>query len=333
MKILELKDIIHDYNGRRVLDIPSLFIEKGNIYAFVGPNGSGKTTLLSIMSLILKPKSGRIYFKGRQVKYDINIRQAMTMVFQNPYLFNMSVSRNVAYGLYSRKISKKERNERVKAALELVGLSSFEKRGSKELSGGEAQLVALARGLAIEPAVLFLDEPTANVDSEHIKRLENIISRINKEMETTVVITTHNLSQAYKMTDKVLSIFKGSLIPSKIHNLFSGRIIKKDKSSPYFDTGKMKIWVPDNIRAADTTHITIDPEDIIVSKEPFASSARNLFKGVITKIIKQGGKIYLEANSLEVFGVIITESSLFEMGLNIGSQVYLTFKASSVHSL
>ncbi|MGA1839323.1 MAG: ATP-binding cassette domain-containing protein [bacterium] len=331
-----MKNIIHFYNEKKVLDVPELFVEKGKTYCIVGPNGSGKTTLLSIMSLLFKPSKGQVFFEGRHVQYndDFSLRliKSMTMVLQNPYLFNMSVGKNVAYGLYPRKLTRKEREVRVRCALDMVGLSGFEKRAARELSGGEAQLVALARALALEPVVLFLDEPTANVDLRHMRRFEGIISRINREQGTTIIMTSHNLSQAYRMAEIVISIFDGSLVPSAMHNLFSGSVHMKQKGL-CFDTGETQIWISGEARSMNCTHIAIDPENIIVSKKPFVSSARNLFEGVITNITDQGGGILLEVRSAEVFRALITAVSLKEMDLNVGSHVYLTFKASSVHLL
>lgn len=336
MKQIELKKIIHFYNGKKVLDIPDLLIEEGKSYSIVGPNGSGKTTLLSIMSLILKPTEGQVYFEGRHIHYDADFRmipgKSMTMVLQNPYLFNTSVGKNVAYGLYSRKILRREREARVRHALVMVGLPGFEKRAARELSVGETQLVALARALALDFKVLFLDEPTANIDLRNMHRFEGIISRIKKEQGTTIVMTSHNLSQAYRMAETVFSLFEGSLVSSTMHNLFSGRIYITDKG-PCFDTGDTRIWISVDSQSSDSAHIAIDPENIIVSKKPFVSSARNLFEGVVTKITDQGGSILLEVRSREIFQVLITAISLNEMDLNVGSHVYLTFKASSVHLL
>jgi tungstate transport system ATP-binding protein len=336
MKIIELKNIIHFYNEKKVLDIPALSIEKGKTYCIVGPNGSGKTTLLSIMSHILKPTEGEFYFEGRHAQYNNNFSmkfgKSMTMVLQNPYLFNMSVGKNVAYGLYSRKIPRRKREARVRDVLDMVGLSGFEKRAARVLSGGEIQLVALARALALDPIVLFLDEPTANVDLRHMHRFEGIISRINREQGTTIIMTSHNLSQAYRMAETVFSIFDGSLVSSTMHNLFSGKIYMNDKG-PCFNTGEIQIWVSVDAGALNSTHIAIDPENIIVSRKPFVSSARNHFEGIITKITDQGGSILLDVRSKEVFRVLITAVSLKEMDLNVGSHVYLTFKASSVHLL
>lgn len=332
MNILQLKDIIHEYNGKRVLDIPSLAFQKGEVYSIVGPNGSGKTTLLSILSLIQRPTKGKVFFKGNETNYDINAIRSLTMVHQNPYLFNLSVGGNITYGLRARNIPKPERVSRVKRVLEMVDLSGFENRHSKEISGGEIQLVALARALVIEPEVLFLDEPTANLDFRHIRVIEETIQKVNKDKGTTIISTTHNLSQAYRTTNKVLTLLNGSLIPSTIHNLLSGSL-KHIDGETFFDTGRIKIWVSSDIKSRHDAHLTIDPEDIIVSRQPFASSARNLFKGIITKITNQGGSVSLEVKSSETFIAIITERSLKELDLNAGTEVYLTFKASSVHPL
>ncbi len=336
MEILGLKGIAHLYDGKKILDVPVLSIEKGGIYGVVGPNGAGKTTLLSIMSLVLRPTRGDVYFEGRPV-YDNNrpftlVRRSLTMVLQSPYLFNTSVAKNVAYGLRARGVRRKDREIRVKAALEWVGLHGFERREARRLSGGETQLVALARALVLEPQVLFLDEPTANVDPRHVHRLEGIISRINREKGTTVVMTTHNLSQAYRLTERVFSLFEGSVVAPTMDNLFSGKVVQTEEG-PCFDTGGIRMWISPGRQTDDATHVSINPENIIASEEPFASSARNRFEGVVTEIMDQGGRILLNVRSRENFKVQITDRSLRDMRLTVGSRVYLTFKASSVHLL
>lgn len=336
MKILDLKGITHVYEGKKVLDVPNLSIEKGQIHGVVGPNGSGKTTLLSIMSLILRPTSGGVYYEGSPVRYNnkslMGIQRFMTMVLQTPYLFNTSVARNVAYGLRARGIPRRACETKVREALELVGLNGFEKRRGRELSGGETQLIALARALILDPMVLFLDEPTANVDARHVHRFEGIISRINRERETTIVMTTHNLSQAYRLTGRVFSLFEGSLVASTMHNLFSGKVLRTGEG-PCFDTGAIRIWIAPGSQAVDATHVTIDPENIIASAQPFASSARNQFQGTVAEIIEQGERILLKVRSQETFRVQITDRSLRKMQLTVGSRVYLTFKASSAKLL
>jgi molybdopterin-binding protein len=333
---IELKGIIHRYDGRTVLAVDYLPIEKGRIYALVGPNGAGKTTLLHIMSLILRPDQGDVFFEGMQAGNDeserIRARRSMTVVLQNPYLFNTAVKANVEYGLKARGVEKRERERRVEEALELVDLSGFARRRARHLSGGEAQLVALARGLVLRPSILFLDEITANLDVKHVRRLEQVIKEINRDLGTTIVMTTHILPQAYRLADRVLSIFEGRIVPSGMYNLFTGQF-RHDGKELIFDTGRIRIHVAQEIEKMDKGYISVNPEDIIVSKERLFSSARNVFQGKITKIIEQNGTVHLEVEAKETFRVQITNLSFHEMGLTLGTKLFLIFKASSVHVL
>jgi molybdopterin-binding protein len=333
---LELKGIIHRYDGRTVLSVEHLPIEKGRVYALVGPNGAGKTTLLHIMSLILRPDQGEVFFEGAQVgrveSERIRARRSTTVVLQNPYLFNTTIKANVEYGLKARGVEKREREQRVGEALELVDLSGFASRRARQLSGGEAQLVALARGLVLKPSILFLDEITANLDVKHVGQLERVIGDINRGLGTTIVMTTHILPQAYRLSDRVLSLFEGRIVPSGMYNLFAGEF-RHDGKELVFDTGRIRIHVAQEIRKMDKGYISINPEDIIVSKERLFSSARNVFPGKITKIIEQNGTVHLEVEAKETFRVQITKFSFHEMGLTLGTKVFLIFKASSVHVL
>jgi molybdopterin-binding protein len=333
---LELKDVAHCYDGRIVLAIDHLPIERGKIYALVGPNGAGKTTLLHIMSLILRPDRGEVFFEGARMGQDeserIRARRSMTVVLQNPYLFNATVRENIEYGLKARGVEKTERARCIGEALELVGLSGFAGRRARQLSGGEAQLVALARGLVLRPSILFLDEITANLDVKHVSQLERVIEEINKDRGTTIVMTTHILPQAYRLADRVLSFFEGRIVPSGMYNLFMGEFRHEGKEL-VFDTGRIRIHVAQGIEKMEEGYISINPEDIIVSIERLFSSARNIFPGKITKIIEQNGTVHLEVKAGETFRVQITKLSFHEMGLTLGTEIFLTFKASSVHVL
>ena len=203
------------YNGKKVLDIPSLTLEKGAIYCVIGPNGSGKTTLLSMLSFIIRPSSGSIQFSGDQVGNQRDdksaLRRNISIVLQNPFLFSTTVEKNVAYGLKIRRVNKADQKKKVKECLDLVGLAGFEKRRVRELSGGEAQRVAIARGIAVQPEVLLLDEPTTNVDSTNVEALERIISELNLRFRTTVIMTTHDLNQAHRIADEIIALSEGRI--------------------------------------------------------------------------------------------------------------------------
>ena len=332
--ILKIRNLKKIYNGRTVLDIESLNFQKRKIYAIVGPNGSGKSTLLNLLNLLEIPDKGQIIFYGQDItnktsSNNLEHRRKMTLVNQNPFLFNSTVYDNIAYGLKIRSLSSAEQRIRVKNALKMVGLSDFENRRVNQLSGGEAQRVVIARALVIEPEILFLDEPTANIDQKHIDVVERIIKKIKKEIKTTVIFATHDLSQAYRLADEVISLLDGKIIQQIPENLLRGEIVEEEDSSKRFKTmGNIKFAiVSEKIGPA---YISIDPRDIILSYEPFQSSARNSFLGKTTKIIEQNHLVKLEIDIGISLVVIITRESFFEMNFNLGSKVYLTFKASAV---
>ena len=331
--ILKVKNLKKIYNNKTILDIDYLSFQESKIYAIVGPNGSGKTTLLNILNLLVKPDKGQIFFRDQEIINNSNskileIRRKMTLVDQDPFLFQSTVYSNVAYGLKVRSVSSLVQQNRIKNALDMVGLSGFENRKVDQLSGGEAQRVVIARALVIEPEILFLDEPTTSIDQRHIDIVERIIKKIKENIKTTVIFSTHNLSQAYRLADEVISILDGKIIKKVPENLFRGEIKEED--------GLKWFKVAENIKFAIVSekiglvYISIDPTDIILSHQPFKSSARNSFLGKIVKIIEQNHLVKLEVNVGIPLVTIITRESFQQMNLNLGSKVYLTFKASVV---
>ncbi|UCG66358.1 MAG: ABC transporter ATP-binding protein [Deltaproteobacteria bacterium] len=325
----EIRELTKGYHSKKVLDIPSLTIKKGKIYGVIGPNGSGKTTLLSILSLLMPPTSGTIYLEGVDIdKADKHsLRQNVTLVLQNPLLFNTTVGNNIIYGLKARGVKKGEQKKRLEECLKLVGLDGFEKRRAREHSGGEIQRIAIARALALNPRVLLLDEPTANVDRGSVALLEKILKELNQRFKITVILATHDITQAYRISDEVICLFEGKLARSPLENLYRGRVIK-DKDISLFETGKIRVAIlPEG---DEVNHISIPPEDIIVSIKPISTSARNSFSGNISNVFDEGDSVRLEVDVGEKLRVKVTKKSFQEMNLNLGSHVYLTFKSSSV---
>ena len=332
--IFKVRNLKKVYNGKIVLDVDNLNFQEGKIYAIVGPNGSGKTTLLNILNLLEKPEEGQIFFYDQEITNKSNsntleIRRRMTLVNQDPFLFHSTVYDNIAYGLKIRTIPSKVQKSRIRSALNIVGLSGFKDRKANQLSGGEAQRAVIARALVIEPEVLFLDEPTANIDQKHIDVAERIIKKIKKEIKTTVIFTAHDLSQAYRLADEVISLLDGRIIKQVPENLLQGEIIEEEDGLKRFKTmGNIKFAIVSE--KVGLVYISIDPRDIILSYEQFQSSARNSFLGKITKIIEQNHLVKLEIDIGIPLVVIITRESFFKMNFNLGSKVYLTFKASAV---
>lgn len=329
--LLRIENLIKHHGNGFVLEIPYLVFEAGKIYSLVGPNGAGKTTLLELLNLLEKPDRGRIFFEGQEINNgspSLSSRRQMTLIMQDPFLFHTTVFKNVAYGLKVRSVDKKTVQQKVFNALGLVGLSGFENRNAYQLSGGEAQRVAIARALALDPKILFLDELTVNIDKINTEIIERLIKEINKKNYTTIIFTTHNLSQAYRIADESISLLNGKIVGIPFENIFSGKVEEVDGLKWIFISEGVKIVIATEKRGK--VHIVIDPKDILLSRHPLQSSARNSFLGKIIKIVAEGLLVRLAVNVGVEFTVLITKKSFEEMGLNLGHQVYLTFKTSAV---
>ena len=196
---------------RVVLDIESLEIQAGEVLALVGPSGAGKSTLLRLLNFIEQPTSGRIEFEGQPVPAEPPpaVLRRVTTVFQRSLMLNGSVRENVAFGLRLRGLPA---DGRVDEALARVGLSHLARARAGRLSGGEMQRTALARALVIEPAVLLLDEPTANLDPSNVGQIEAILREQNQARGTTLVLVTHNVFQARRLAARTGLLLAGRLV-------------------------------------------------------------------------------------------------------------------------
>jgi tungstate transport system ATP-binding protein len=350
--IIELKDITKKYEKITALQRVSLNISEGEILSLLGPNGAGKTTLLRIMAGIEKPTSGKMFFKGVQVnqKNIDKMRLNATMVFQRTTLFNTNVYNNVAYGLKLRGIPKQEIKRKVKEALKTVKLEGYEKRPAKKLSGGEQQRVALARALVLETELLLLDEPTVNVDPKNVSIMEEALDWVNKQKKTTIVIATHNMFQAESLAKRAALLLNGKIrevgtiqeifkAPSKylasfakLENSFSGVSETTLEGTSLIDIGE-GVKIEAAFQRTGKVMIYVRPEDIVISREPIVSSARNMFKGKIIEMVDLGPVMKLKVRAGKEFVVQVTRRSFNEMQLNIGSKVFLVFKASAVQAV
>jgi len=194
-ELYRLRSVTKRYGSNVAVDVDSLTIPAGRLYTLTGANGAGKSTLLGILAFLTPPTTGEIYYAGERIDWKGDIvrrrRRKVTLLHQSPYLFGGTVFRNVAYGLKARGIAGEAERTAVDRALETVGLGDFRGRDARKLSGGEAQRVAMARALALDPEVLLLDEPLANIDRETAMLLETVIASLPSR-GTTVVMTTHD---------------------------------------------------------------------------------------------------------------------------------------------
>lgn len=344
---IRAQKILKSFNGKEVLKGISIEFKEGKITSIIGPNGAGKTTLLRILNLLEKPTGGKLFFDNCEVKKAtlLSIRRRMAMIFQNPMMFNSSVYNNVAYGLKVRgRGSFKNEIEKI---LSITRLSRLKNQSALTLSSGEMQRVALARALILRPEVLFLDEPTADLDPLSKKIIEDLIPIINKEYGTTIIMTTHDLSVGERLSDHLIIMIDGRIVqegssdeifhqPNSWHsarfvgveNLFEGELFFEDGSTK-LDIGGVKIEVVTDLRGRACA--SLRAEEIILSLEPFSSSARNCLCGVIKDIKDDGPISIVSIDAGVIFQAIVTRSSKREMELQTGKKIFLTFKASSVN--
>ena len=350
--VAELKDVTKRYGDKTVVDNVSLQIRQGEILALLGPNGSGKTTILKILAFLENTSGGEVKIEGETItsKKEENARLKTTLVFQKTTLFDTSVYNNIAYGLKLRKIPRAVIDERVSEALRIVKLEGFEKRPAKKLSGGEQQRVAIARALAIRTKLLLLDEPTANLDPKNASIVEEVIESIIRKFKTTIVLATHNMFQAETLPTRIALMSDGRItevggpsdifgkisrnlaIFAAVRNTFKGTAADTGLGTTMVDLGNgVEIEITSQKRGEVT--LFVSPQDIILSKNVVESSARNVFKGKILAIAESGSLVKLTVDVGKPFIVQITKRSFVELKLNLETEVFITFKASSVQVL
>jgi tungstate transport system ATP-binding protein len=205
---LRLDDVVFTVGGRRVIDHVSLTLESAARTVIVGPNGAGKSVLLRLCHGLLQPTSGTVVWNTPELRGEAR-RQAM--VFQRPVLLRRSALANIAYALAVARVPATQREARARAALRKVGLDALAAHPARVLSGGEQQRVALARAWALNPEVLFLDEPTANLDPGATHEIERVIGAMHAA-GTKIVMVTHNLGQARRLADEILFLHQGRLL-------------------------------------------------------------------------------------------------------------------------
>ena len=213
---LRLERVCFDAGGARLIDDISLTVEAGPRTVLLGPNGAGKSLLLRLCHGLLRPTSGTI----RWAKSDpATLRRAQAFVFQRPVLLRRTAAANVDYALATAGMPRRARTAKVEQALRDVGLLQLADRPARVLSGGEQQRLALARASALEPSVLFLDEPTANLDPSATRTIEEVIDAMARS-GVKIIMTTHDLGQARRHADEVVFLHKGRLIEHSLAEIF-----------------------------------------------------------------------------------------------------------------
>ncbi len=354
MSLIETIDLCQRYGERDILKDINIRVEQGEALALIGPTGAGKTTLLRLIDLIDMPTSGKIFFDGidttASAAVRLEVRRRMAFVLQKPIVFNMSVYDNISYGLRWKGVAKGTIREKVSSILQMVDLAAYKNRNARTLSGGEVQRVAIARAMAIEPEVLLLDEPTANLDPISASRIEELITGIIRQYSTTIIMATHDMAQGQRLADRVAVLGNGEVLQMGssrdvfayprnrevaefvgVENIINGVISSSQDKVITIDIGGTIIEAISDYAAGEEVSACVRPEDITLALSKVPSSARNSFNGVVTRIVSTGPVTRVELDCDFRLVALVTRKSTEELDLKKGRQVCATFKATGVH--
>ncbi len=322
-----MKRISFHYGEIPVLEVGDLQIASGEIVALAGPNGAGKTTLLHILAFVTSPSSGEIFFfNDRLEKHNVlSFRRRVGLLLQNPYLFNTTVLKNTMWGLRLRGYSRAVAREKASRSLQRVGLSGFEYRDARKLSGGETQRVALSRALALDPDVLLLDEPANHMDRESIERTLEMVQEFNKKHGTTIVLTTHDIPKIQHIVHRVIHLRGGMVVPSLPENLFSGQLME---DGSVFQTERISVILPSPVSKG--SHIAVDPTKIKIDTTVPRSTLPNSFTGRVVSLTSENGFASIGIHAGERFRVRADADSSLLADLHLGRNVCITLQSDSM---
>ncbi|MBE3093413.1 MAG: ABC transporter ATP-binding protein [Actinobacteria bacterium] len=361
-KILEIIGLEKKYNSGFSLKIDHLVTEENKILVMIGPNGSGKSTLIRLINLLESPDSGSIYFNDKLITgkgiNKIMSRKEMSTVFQEPLLFNTSVYNNILMGLEFRGKKISGSKEIFDYLIDKLKIKNLLKRNPRSLSGGEQQRVALARALILEPKLLLLDEPLANIDQLSREELRNDLFDILRATGRSTIYVTHDRNEAMIIADSIAVINEGRIEqfgpkdevfrkPASefiakfvgVETLIEGIVAEyKDNVCRIKIAGCKNDIFAVAASADQGTKVTvaIRPEDVIlynIEVNPGSSSAMNSFMGEITEIQDLGIFKKVEIDCGFNLVSFVTRNSIERLGLAPGKKVLSSVKASSIHIL
>jgi putative spermidine/putrescine transport system ATP-binding protein len=313
---IKLENLTYYYKDKKAVDNISLSLHSGKFLTILGPSGCGKTTVLKLIGGYLSPTKGSIFIDNTDITSTNACSRKIGMVFQNNALFpHLSARKNIAFPLEIRKLQKNECEKKVDAISELIGLTQKEiERKPSELSGGQQQRVALARALVFEPHLLLLDEPLANLDKTLRTKLRSEIRRLQKEINITTIMVTHDHEEALSNSDLI-----GVMDQGKLMQVNNPKIIYNNPNSVFVANflGVTNIIPANffNISKSGMAHIR--PEKIKIRNE--ANECNWKKNGIITGITFMGADFLIDLTTNEgvYFKILTRDQSSFPLGSTI----------------
>jgi tungstate transport system ATP-binding protein len=357
--VLAAHDLRRRYGGRLVVDVHYFAVSPGEIIAVLGPNGAGKSTLLRLLMLLERPDAGQVVFRGRPVDpSDETVRRHMAGVFQKPYLFTGTVAENVEFGLAARGVPRPERRRRVEEALDWLDLAGHAHTPVRALSGGEVQRVGLARALVPEPAILFLDEPTANLDVTIRRRFREDLERLLRARAGAAVLVTHDAADAFALADRIAVMEDGRIVqtgtPADVVlqaatpfiAAFTGAELTLRGVVTGHDGPLVLVRSPGGATIVASTpegetlptgaaaHVAYRPEDVVLGPADVqvTTSARNRFRVRVTATAPAGGLVRVRLGGEVELNALLTRQSAQELGIAPGRDVNAYVKSTALRA-
>jgi len=353
--IVEAKNLTVVYGGQKALDVPSFQVYDDEVLGIIGPNGSGKTTLLLCLTRLIKPQTGVVSYRGVPVidsKSVLQLHRKLAVVFQESLLLNNSVWDNLVIGLKLRKVAAGEIKARAEKWLERFGIAALAKRQARTLSSGEAKRTSLARAFALQPEVLYLDEPFTALDGPTRQALLEDFKSVLGETRITTVIVTHDRNEALALTDRVAVIMNGRIAqlgtPAEVFsspaneeianfvetgNIVHGVVGTQSGGLASIKVGDHHIEVVSELPEGSKVILLMPYDDITIVLPPsgtMTTSARNRFPGEIVKMFPMGSQVRVTIDCGFPLTALITRRSAEEMGLKDGVRVLAMVKAVSI---
>jgi tungstate transport system ATP-binding protein len=353
--LLEVRGLQVDRGGVRVLDVEELRVAEGELVALLGPNGSGKTTLLLSLMALLPRAAGRLLWRGAEVAGEagaLRLRRRMAMILQEPLLFDDTVEGNVASGLRLRGLPRAEVRDRVAAWLARLDLAPLARRSARALSGGEARRVSLARALVLEPEVVLLDEPFANLDARTREAITDGLERTLRETRTAAVLVTHDPADALRLSDRIAVMYGGAIVqagaPAEVVNapvselvascvgmetVLEGAVVRSAGGELVAGVGGHEVVALGEAAPGERVYCCVRPEHVTVesARPAGATSARNVFAATVTSIAPVGPYLKVKLDCGFPLVASLTAESFATLGLARGREVFASVKATAIH--
>lgn len=343
------------YGARQVVDIQHLAIRRGEVVAVLGPNGAGKSTLFRILLGLERPDTGRVLLDGRPlVPGDARVRRRMAGVFQRPHLFTGTVADNLRFGLRATGVPREEWADRIARAAHALGIGGLMDARVTRLSGGEAQRAALGRALVLDPDVLLLDEPTANLDATIRRRFREEIGGVLRQRAGAVLLITHEPAEAFDLADRVAVMEGGRIVQSGTPEdlttdpatpfvaAFTGAELLLDGVVEEVAEGTLTVRAGDARlvgRGTDPApprgtrvHVRYRPEDVTLAPaEAPDVSARNRLRMRVRSTTPAGGLIRVRLEGPVRLAALVTRESAERLGVQPGAEVTALLKTAALH--